>query len=84
MKKVEFTDDKSSANTTEQEINQDINDIQTPREDNYRIKKEHPYMGNLTSHEIGMMANSKEVSGDLFKRMISNIEQDTDDGPILP
>ena len=48
------------------------------------VKNEHPYMGNLTSHEIGMMARSGALDGEMFKRMISNVEQDTEDGPTLP
>ncbi|MCT4687789.1 hypothetical protein [Vallitalea sp.] len=44
----------------------------------------HPYMGNLTSHEIGMMAKSGALDNEMFKRMISNIQQDTEDGPTLP
>lgn len=48
------------------------------------VSKDHPYMGNLTSHEIGMMAKSGALDNEMFKRMISNIQQDTEDGPILP
>lgn len=44
----------------------------------------HPYMGNLTSHEIGMMAKTGSLNGEMFKRMVSNIRQDSEDGPIEP
>ncbi|MCT4544782.1 MAG: hypothetical protein N4A63_14690 [Vallitalea sp.] len=61
-----------------------INEKDNKKDTNSNNKLSHPYMGNLTSHEIGMMAKSGELDGEMFKRMISNIQQDTEDGPNLP
>lgn len=48
------------------------------------VSHTHPYMGDLTSHEIGMMAKTGSLNGEMFKRMVSNIRQDSEDGPIEP
>ncbi len=48
------------------------------------VDSAHPYMGDLTSHEIGMMAKTGSLNGEMFKRMVSNIRQDSEDGPIEP
>ncbi|GMQ55620.1 hypothetical protein AN1V17_00120 [Vallitalea sediminicola] len=77
--------------STDNEGNTDFNDLDGVPEgiiekkpEHQNTSKAHPYMGNLTSHEIGMMAKSGALDGDMFKRMISNVEQDTEDGPTLP
>lgn len=90
MKQVESNNNEKYTDKTEQDTrmnentqkpNNDLTDGDKPYPN---VKNERPYMGNLTSHEIGMMARSGAVDGDMFKRMISNVEQDTEDGPILP
>lgn len=36
---------------------------------------DHPYMGDLTSHQIGMMAKSGQLGGEMVKRMIQREEE---------
>ncbi len=54
------------------------------QQENQNVNSAHPYMGNLTSHEIGMMAKTGSLNGEMFKRMTSNIRQASEDGPIEP
>ncbi|GKX31315.1 hypothetical protein SH1V18_37950 [Vallitalea longa] len=97
MKQVGSNDNKSNTNKIKKEsgISEKIENANYDNDNGVsqeitedkpypNVKNERPYMGNLTSHEIGMMARSGAVDGDMFKRMISNVEQDTEDGPILP
>lgn len=93
MKQVGSNNDNTSIIKKDAELNGSIKNISntndvsqevTQNKPYPNVKNEHPYMGNLTSHEIGMMARSGALDGEMFKRMISNVEQDTEDGPELP
>lgn len=42
--------------------------------------QDHPYMGNLTSHQIGMMAKSGQLGGEMVKRMITHVEEEMSQG----
>lgn len=37
---------------------------------------DNPYMGDLTSHQIGMMAKSGQLGGEMVKRMIKKQEEE--------
>lgn len=55
--------------------------------DNEKSKNNKPadvYMGNLTSHQIGMMAKSGQLGGEMVRRMVQNVEQDMTDGTTKP
>lgn len=48
------------------------------------VTNAHPYMGNLTSHQIGMMARTGQLGGEMVKRMIGNVEKDMAEGSVKP
>lgn len=43
---------------------------------------DHPYMGNLTSHQIGTMAKAGQLGGEMVRRMVKQVEQEMADGEV--
>ncbi len=43
---------------------------------------DHPYMGNLTSHQIGTMAKAGQLGGEMVRRMVTQVEKEMADGEV--